>query len=146
MIQAPYLDSADEIYNQMLTSYEAGAKYIVVFDYPYVAGNGYGVMTDEQFSAMQRFWNDVTQENTWIKARPEAALVLPHNYGWGMRNPNDTIWGFWPADDKSPQVGLAVEHAFSRYGINLDIVYEDSAYPVSNGHYQAVYYWNQTFT
>ena len=33
--ETPYLDSGDEIYNQMLTSYEAGAKYIAIFDYPY---------------------------------------------------------------------------------------------------------------
>ncbi len=92
----------------MLTSYEAGAKYIVVFDYPYVHGNSYGVLTDEQFLAMQRFWNDINNRKFVDHSTPDAALVLPNNYGWGMRSPNDTIWGFWPADNKSPQVGLAV--------------------------------------
>ena len=143
---APYLDSADEIYNQMLISYEAGAKYIAVFDYPYVAGNSYGVMTNEQFSAMQRFWNDITQGKYVDKSAPVAALVLPHNYGWGMRHPNDTIWGFWPADDKSPQVGLAVSTLLAKYNVTLDIVFEDEAYPVANGQYMNVYYWNQTLT
>ena len=32
--QAPYLDSGKEIYNQMLTSYKAGAEYIIIFNYP----------------------------------------------------------------------------------------------------------------
>jgi hypothetical protein len=103
-------------------------------------------MTNEQFLALQRFWNDITQEKYVDRSAPEAALVLPQNYGWGMRNPNDTIWGFWPADSKSAQIGLAVSTLLARYGVNLDIVYEDLAYPASNGHYQNVYYWNQTFT
>jgi hypothetical protein len=81
----------------MLISYETGAKYIAAFDYPYVAGNSYGVLTNEQFSAMQRFWNNISQGKFVDKSAPVAALVLPRNYGWGMRNPNDTIWGFWPA-------------------------------------------------
>jgi hypothetical protein len=143
---APYLDSSGAIYNEMLTSYEAGAKYIAVFDYPYVAGNSYGVLSDAQFSAIQKFWNDITQKKYVEQSGPDVALVLPQNYGWGMRNPNDTIWGFWPPDDKTPQVCLAVDTLLARYGINLDIVFEDPAYPVSTGHYQAVYYWNQTFT
>lgn len=144
--QAPYLDSGYEIYNQMLSSYEAGAKYIVVFDYPYISGNKYGVMTDDHFLALQRFWSDIKNGKYVDYSDPRAVLVLPHNYGWGMRSPNDTIWGFWPADSKSVQIGMAASTLLARYGINLDIVYEDSAYPVASGHYQNVYYWNQTFT
>jgi len=142
--QAPYLDSGDQIYNQMLTSYEAGANYIVVFDYPYVTGNSYGVLTDEQFLAMQRFWNDINNGKFVDYSAPNAALVLPHNYGWGMRSPNDTIWGFWSADSKSVQIGSAVSTLLAKYGVSLDIVFEDQTYPVSLGHYKEVYYWNQT--
>ncbi len=144
--QDPYLDSGDEIYNQMLTSYEAGAKYITVFNYPYVQGNNYGVMTDQQFIALQRFWNDINNKKFVDHSSPEAALVLPKNYGWGMRSPNDTIWGFWSTDDRSQQIGLATSTLLARYGVSLDIVYEDPAYPVASGGYQNVYYWNQTVT
>ncbi|MGZ4850282.1 MAG: hypothetical protein ACXV2C_02750 [Candidatus Bathyarchaeia archaeon] len=144
--QDPYLDSGDEIYNQMLTSYEAGAKYIAVFNYPYVQGNNYGVMTDQQFIALQRFWNDINNKKFVDHSLPEAALVLPKNYGWGMRSPNDTIWGFWLTDDRSQQIGLATSTLLARYGVSLDIVYEDPAYPVASGGYQKVYYWNQTVT
>jgi hypothetical protein len=140
----PYLDNDDAIYNQMLTSYEAGAKYIAVFDYPYVAGNSYGVLTDAQFSAMQRFWIDISQGRYVDESAPVAALVLPNNYGYGLRWPNDTIWGFWPADEKSPQVWSAVNTLLDKYGVNLDIVFEDGTYPVDSGHYQNVYFWNQT--
>jgi hypothetical protein len=144
--QAPYLDTGEVIYSQMLTSYEVGSKYIVVFDYPYVQGNDYGVLTDGHFLAMQRFWNDIINGKFIDRRALDTALVLPHNYGWGLRSPNDTIWGFWPPDDKSPQIGLAVGILLAKYGTNLDIVFEDSAFPVSNGHYKQVYYWNQTIS
>jgi hypothetical protein len=141
---APYLDTGDQIYNQMLTSYEAGAKYIVVFNYPYVEGNDYGAMTDEQFIALQRFWNDLTQKKFADLSAPEAVLVLPENYGWGMRNPNDTIWGFWPTDDKTQQIAIATSKLLAQYGVSLDIVYDDPAYPIANVGYKNVYYWNST--
>ncbi len=58
-------------------------------------------MTNEQFLAIQRFWNDINNKKFVDLSAPEAALVLPKNFGWGMRHPNDTIWGFWLADNKS---------------------------------------------
>jgi hypothetical protein len=141
---APYLDSGDQIYNQMLTSYQAGAKYIVVFNYPYVDGNNYGVMTDEQFIALQRFWHDITTKSFADLSAPQAALVLPKNFGWGLRNPNDTIWGFWITDDRTQQVAIATSKLLAQYGPSLDIVFDDTAYPVANAGYQNVYYWNST--
>jgi hypothetical protein len=140
----PYLDSGDQIYNQMLTSYEAGAKYIVIFDYPYVAGNDYGVLSDDQFIALQRFWNDITQQKFADLSAPDAVLVLPQNFGWGMRNPNDTIWGFWPTDDKTQQIAIVTSKLLTQYGVRLDIVYDDPAYPIANLGYRYIYYWNST--
>jgi len=140
----PFLDSGDQIYNQMLMSYQAGAKYIVIFNYALLEGNGYPAMNDEHFIALERFWNDITHKKFADLSPPEAALVLPSNYGWGMRNPNDTIWGFWPSDEKSQQVGTVMSKLLARYGPILDIVYEDSAYPVTKVNYQHVYYWNST--
>jgi hypothetical protein len=143
---APYLDSGPEIYNQMLTSYEAGAKYIVLFDYPYNSSNIYGTITSDQFIAMQSFWNDIHHKQFPNLSGADAALVLPQNYGWGMRDPNDTIWGFWPPDNETIQVATAMSMRLSQYGVSLDVVYADPQYPVTNVHYQHVYYWNQTGT
>lgn len=140
---APYLDSGEEIYDQMLTSYQAGADYIVVFNFPY-EGSEYGAMTDEHFIALERFWNDITHKQFDDLSSPEAALVLPHNFGWGMRHPNDTIWGFWLTDDRTQQVATVAGKLLAQYGANLDIVYEDAAYPVANVSYRHVYYWNAT--
>jgi hypothetical protein len=139
----PYLDSGNQIYNQMLASYEAGAKYIAVFNYPY-EGGAYGTLTNDQFNALQRFWNDITTKKFADLSAPLAVLVLPKNFGWGMRNPNDTIWGFWTTDNRTQEVAVITSKLLSYYGASLDIVYEDQAYPVTKGNYQHVYYWNST--
>ncbi len=139
----PYLDSGDQIYSQMLESYQAGAKYIAVFNYPYEGGT-YGTLTNEHFAALQRFWNDITTKQFSDLSKPVAALVLPKNFGWGLRDPNDTIWGFWTSDNRTEQTALVTSKLLSYYGVNLDIVYEDAAYPVAKVDYQHVYYWNST--
>jgi hypothetical protein len=139
----PYLDSGQNIYNQMLESYKAGAKYIAVFNYPY-DGGAYGSLTNDQFKGIQRFWTEITTKQIADSSGPDAALVLPKNFGWGLRNPNDTIWGFWLTDNRTQTVAVITSKLVSYYGINLDIVYEDPAFPVTSGNYQHIYYWNST--
>jgi hypothetical protein len=137
------LQSGDQMYSEMKQSYESGAEYVVVFNYS-PSNNGTGLLQDENFAAMQKFWADVVQnpkETNNVKA--EDALVLPNDYGWGMRNPGDNIWGLWPADNYSQQVWTTLQASLSKYGSKLDIVYDDPAYPTA-GRYQHVVYWNQT--
>jgi hypothetical protein len=146
--EPPYIDSGENIYQQMLMSYEAGAKYIVIFNYPqYPEGNDYGILDDEHFEALERFWNDaMTEQNTQDfpdYSQAEAVLVLPQNYGWGMRNQNDKIWGMWGPDERSPQIWEISRKLLAQYGLSLDVVYEDPAFPVT-GKYSQIYYWNQT--
>ncbi len=147
--QSPYLDTGDEIYRQMLTAYQAGAKYVILFDYPYEeGGNPYGVLQEEHFEALKRFSNDAmaTSKMRTISddSTADAVLVLPANYGWGMRRQNDIIWGFWEPDAKSAQVWRSTRTLLAQYGVHLDIVYDDSAFPFA-GKYEHVYFWNQTF-
>jgi len=143
----PYLDTPENVYEQMWTSYEAGANYVIIFNYPtYPEGNQYGVMTDEHFDALESFWNDIVKNpvvHGSVKA--EAVLVLPQNYGWGMRNPEDNIWAFWEPDEKSEQIWTILQQLLTQYGTHLDIVYDDPAFPFT-GNYQQIYYWNQTIT
>ena len=137
------LQSGTQMYNEMRQAYEDGAEYAVVFNYS-PSGNGTGLLQDQQFAAIQKFWTDVVQnpkETNNVTA--QDALVLPQNYGWGMRSPNDIIWGIWPADNSSQQVWTAMQASLAKYGSKLDIVYDDPAYPIA-GRYQNVYYWNQT--
>jgi len=144
----PYIDTAENIYNQMRISYESGAKYVVIFNYPtHPEGNQYGIMTDEHFEALERFWNKIVKDPEVIhdSTKAEAILVLPKNYGWGMRNPQDKIWAFWGPDEKSHQIWTLSRQLLTQYGTSLDIVYDDPAFPVT-GKYPKIYYWNQTTT
>ena len=142
----PYLDTGEEIYKQMVQAYQAGASYITIFNYPKLNENKYGVMQDEHFAALERFWNVVVEPNIG-RAREssssEAVLVLPRNYGWGLRSPDDRIWGMWGPDDKSPQIWETSRKLLSEYGLKLDIVYDDPALPAT-GRYKRVYYWNES--
>lgn len=128
----------------MLQAYEAGAKYIVVFNYS-PNGNGTGLLTDQHFSALQQFWTDTVQNKTVINGeiKAEAVLVLPKNYGGSLRGQPDNIWGMGLRDNRSTQVWAALQACLTKYGSKLDIVYDDSAYQVT-GRYHYVYYWNQT--
>lgn len=144
----PYLDTGDQIYSQMITAYQAGADYIVMFNYPILEGNDYGLMGDEHFLALERFWEDVIEKKRVIAMKDgsvaEAVLILPRNYGWGMRRPDDVIWGFWGPDDKSIPIGTLMGKLVARYGVYLEIVYEDPAYPIVKDNYRKIYYWNST--
>ena len=129
----------------MIDAYEAGADYIVIFNYPKLEGNDYGVMTDEHFNALERLWNSITETDSRADfSGPEAALVLPRYYGWGMRQPDDTIWGFWGPDDKSLTIAKITDKLLAQYGVSLDIVYDDPAYPISEVNYKSIYYWDST--
>jgi len=145
--EAPYLDTGPNIYNQMETAYNAGAKYILVFDLvfdPYNAtDNPYGTMTDEHFQALQQFWNQVVTKQTPNSAKAQTVLVLPYDYGFGLRSPNDKIWGFWGPDDKSPLIWNNTQTLLDKYGLHLDIIYDDASFPIQ-GNYSKVYFWNKT--
>jgi hypothetical protein len=144
--QPPYLDSGENIYNQMITSYNAGAKYITIFDYPYnITDNLYGSMTDAHFQVLEKFWNQVVTKSSPNSVKAQAALVLPKDYGWGMRSVDDKIWGFWGPDEKSPLIWNNTQALLNKYGLHLDIIYDDPAFPIQ-GNYSKVYYWNQTIT
>ena len=144
--QPPYLDSGEEIYNQMVMAYQAGAQYVIIFNYAKIQGNAYGSMTEEHFQALEGFWNNVVTaprlRTIPDTSKAEAVLVLPKNYGWGMRQPDDRIW-YWGPDEKSSQIWDVSRKLLSQYGLKLDIVYDDPAFPAAD-KYPQVYYWNQS--
>ncbi|HJW65478.1 MAG TPA: hypothetical protein VJ507_01715, partial [Candidatus Bathyarchaeia archaeon] len=130
----PYMDTGENIYGQMVDAYRAGAKYIVLFNYPQLDGNDYGVMTNEHFDALEQFWNGAVNNSTILRGSTatEAVFVLPRNYGWGLRHPEDRIWGFWGPDEKSPGIWALSRKLLDEYGFRLDIVYDDPRFPVEN--------------
>ncbi|MEM2953860.1 MAG: hypothetical protein QXU21_06265 [Candidatus Bathyarchaeia archaeon] len=129
----------------MRVAYECGAEYIVIFNYPTIEGNNYGILQNEHFEALERFWKNVVQNPKVIHGsiKAEAALVLPRNYGWGMRHPEDIIWGLWDPDEKSQQLWELLQKTLAKHDLQLDIVYDDPVCSVT-GKYRQIYYWNQT--
>jgi len=146
----PYLGSAEQIYHYMVDSYRAGAKYVIVFNYPiYPEDNPYGILVESQLEAMSKFWQytKVYPRSIYGVVSADTVLVLPQNYGWGMRRNdyvvNDYIWGIWPEDEKAPQILNNVEWLEARRGLQYDIVYEDPRFDYTK-MYSKVIYWNAT--
>jgi len=142
--QAPYLAVGEEIFSQMKTSYENGAQYVILFNYAKDMTGPYGTLQEQHFQALERFWNEVFQNSAIIHGgvKAQAVLVLPENYGWGMRNPNDKIWGIWEPDSASNQFWAQLQSKLEQYGTQLDIVYSDSVYPVV-GRYHNIFFLNK---
>lgn len=139
----PYLANGAEMFRQMLTAYYAGARYLIIFNYPQV--NPYGALTEEHFAAMERFWNQIHAfpGSVLEKVEGQVAFVLPKDYGWGMRNPDDKIWGFWFPDDLSPLIWENMNKLIEKYGLKLDIIYDDPQFNFVE-KYSKIYFWNST--
>lgn len=138
----PYLDSGPEMLQNMITSYEAGADYVLVFNFPPI--NQYGALTEEHFTALENFWNYThTHSRKEQKTEEKVAFVLPKDYGWGMRNPEDNIWGLWPADDLAQTIWHKINQLINEHGLKLDIIYDDQQYDYTQ-KYQTIYYWHET--
>lgn len=137
----PYMESGEELFDDMVLAYRAGAKYIVVFDYGKRQLSPYGIFFDEHFEAIKAFWEYAQkhpEEYGVLKA--EAAYVLPKDYGFGFRSANDTIWGLWEADDRAKQIWMQVNSLLENYGLGLDIIYEDG----NLKNYLRLFFWNGT--
>ena len=135
----PYIESADQLYNDMVLAYDNGAKYIIVFDSD---EQGHSILTQQHLDAMQHFW-DYAQNNApkTSTASQRTAYVLPNAYGFGFRWPTDHIWGVWQADELSRNISTSVGTLLSLHGEKLDIIYNDGLQSGNNGYNQLIY-WN----
>jgi hypothetical protein len=156
----PVLQTEDQMYKAMRQSYESGAEYVVVFNYQgdqqvqisnqqvqisnISVPTGNGLLQAPQFAAIQKFWTHVVEnprETNNVKA--QDALVLPENFGGGLRSQSDGTWGIWQANSTSLQVWSTLQSTLDKYGSKLDVIYDDSSQAVAN-QYKHVVYWNQT--
>jgi hypothetical protein len=138
----PYLESGEDVFHDVITAYDSGAKYMVVFNYPQI--NEFGALTEEHFAAIEKAWNYVHSfPRKTLNEGEQVALVLPKDYGWGMRSAEDKIWGFWPADESSPVIWDKMTRMIDRYGVRLDIIYDDARSGFGQ-KYKVIYYWNST--
>jgi len=138
----PYLEDGERLYEDLVMAYNNGAEYIVVFNYPRITD--YGVLDDEHFLALERFWQEIQVDSDYDPVVADTALLLPKNYGWGMRHPSDSIWRpDWGPDEKSAQIWNISRKLLSFFGTNFDIIYEDDRFPITD-KYSEIIYWNST--
>lgn len=139
----PYIESGEQLYNDMKLAYDNGAKYIIVFD----SNEEYtqGILQEEHLQAMQQFWK-YAQANprTNSPSSKQTAFVLPENYGYGFRGPQDKIWGLWSADNLTTQLCINLYSAMQQYGSKLDIIYDDQAVANYTSFYAKTLFWNGT--
>ena len=145
--EPPHMESADELYYDMVLAYLSGAKYVIVFNYSPEKITPYGTLTEEHLDAMKRFWE-------YIRTNPERlgiycptctqiAYVLPKDYGWGFRGYNDKVWGLW-LDELSITMGTDVDYLLHTHHLSLDIIYDDPQYYNNLCIYSKLYFWNKT--
>ena len=90
--QPPYIESGQELYQDLISAYDSGAKYILLFD----SNKDYthGILKAEHLEALKQFWQYAQsnpRKSYLIGER--VACVLPKDYGYGFRGPNAKIWG-----------------------------------------------------
>jgi hypothetical protein len=141
--EPPYIESGVELYNDLILAYDNGAKYIVILD----TNENYtqGILEQEHLNALKQFWQYV-QDNP-RKSYPisdRVAYVLPKDYGYGFRGPNDKIWGLWEADALSYNLSKNLGSLLEEYGTKLDIIYDDGLEPNNTYGYNKLIYWNSS--
>jgi hypothetical protein len=141
--EPPYIESGKELYADLITAYKNGAKYIVVFD----ANKNYtqGTLKEEHLQALKQFWQyvqDNPRNNDPISDR--VAYVLPKDYAYGFRGPNDKIWGLWEADTFSNELCKNLGSLIEKYETKLDIIYDDGLEPNNTYGYSKLIFWNGT--
>lgn len=143
----PFVEEPMQLLRDMVLAYVNGAKYIVVFDSPgnNTASTDYGILNQYHLLAIRLFWTFTQLSPTPQEYPADIAYVLPRDYGYGFRGPDDKIWGYFPADALSPVVWNASNRLIRNYFFNLDIVYMTKIDDVPiNLPYEKLIYWNGT--
>jgi hypothetical protein len=142
--EPPYIESGGELYEDLILAYENGAKYIVVFD----SNENYtqGILEEEHLEALKEFWQYI-QNNPGKSglSSDRVAFVLPKDYAYGFRGPNDKIWGLWEADTFSEILCLKLSIIMEKYGFKIDIIYDDGLEPGSAYGYSKLISWDSPF-
>jgi hypothetical protein len=146
----PVYDNVTQFYYDMIQAYQNNAKYIVVFDAPganHPATTPYGVLTNDHLNAMKNFWKYINENPQPTKDPAQTAYVLPSDYGFGFRSPNDSIWGIWPADDLSQKIWSDTKNLIASNGMNIDIVYltKTDNIPIKRPYLTEIF-WNASQT
>ena len=136
----PYIESASDLYNDMIYAYNNGAKYIVVFD----SNPNYtqGILDQNHLNVIKQFCQYMNDNpRTSMQAGPDTAYILPQDYGFG--GPNDRIWGLWQPDNLTATIFIQLNSLMQQYGNNLNVVYDDSKINYTS-QYNKLIFWNGT--
>jgi hypothetical protein len=141
--QPPYLESGEQLYDDLVLAYDNGAKFILIFD----SNEEYteSTLKEEHLDALKQFWQ-YAKDNPRQNAQPSdrVAYVLPKDYGYGFRGPNDKIWGFWEADNLTNNVCGDLSNLLTQYDKRIDIIYDDGLDGSSTCGYSRLIFWNGT--
>ena len=138
----PYFESGAKLYDDMVFAYENGAKYIVIFD----SNENYthGTFNMEHLQALKDFSEYAHKNPRYIEPTSKrSAFVLPKDFAYGFRGPEDKIWGLWEADAFSYDISTQLGNLLQEYGNSLDIIYDDEVDYSSLG-YEKFMFWNGT--
>ena len=130
----------------MVTAYENGAKYILVFDYAKdpVTNVTHGILQPEHLDALKQFWQYAKEHpRTNSAVDDRIAYVLPKDYGYGFRGPNDWIWGLFSADENSSKIWNDVNKWVEENKPLIDVIYEDTL-QYGTFNYSKLVFWNGT--
>lgn len=140
----PYIECGQKLYDDMVYAYQNGAKYILVFNYP--EETAFGILQEEHLEALKQFWQHVEENPRVTNAvKDRVAYVLPKDYGFGFRMPEDKTWGLWDADNQSSRIWSEAHSLLEQFGEKVDIIYEDYVGQKSALIYKKLIFWNGTF-
>jgi hypothetical protein len=90
---------------------------------------------------MKNFWNQThsDQKGAFGTENAQAALVLPKDYGSGLRTSTNKIWGLWNSDSLSPLIWAKIDKMLKTYELRLDIIYNDTSFNFKE-KYSKIYY------
>ena len=96
---------------------------------------------------LKSFWSYVNSHPRMdAPTRERAAYILPKDYGYGFRGPDDKIWGLWESDEFSEKAWNDVNSLLEHHPQNIDIIYEDDLGYNYEQTYHTLILWNGTIT
>lgn len=143
--QLPYLESAAQLYDDMVLAYNSGARYIAIYD----SSQNFTTttLTEDHFNALKQFWSYVQHNpNNQGSLKADTALVLPKDYGFGFRSPTDSVWRYRQADTWTKKMYSDVTDLINQYDSSIDIVFSDREFQnLIQNKYCKVLYWPRDF-
>ena len=142
---SPYLESAVQMYSDMVLAYDSGASCIAIYDSSHNYANT--TLTPDDFTKLQNFWNYVQHNpDKHGSLKADTAVVLPQDYGFGFRSPDDSVWQYHQADNWTRKMYSDVTSLLNQYNSSLDIVYSDQEFQnLIQSRYSKVLYWPKNF-